>query len=351
MTRAEAVPIDGSYGEGGGQVLRTSLALSLLTRRPVVLRNIRARRPKPGLAPQHLTAVWAAAEVGRARVEGDVRGSKELRFEPCGLFPESYRWDIGTAGATSLVLHTVALPLALTHVASDVRLTGGTHVPWSPPFEHLERVWVPALASVGFPVQVELRRAGFYPRGGGEIFARLGPAAERRALVLGERGELRGIHAVVGTARLPEHVSRRAADRVRERLRAEGLEPRVEARRVDAPSPGAYVFLRAETESGPLGASALGERGKPAEAVADEAVDEILAILDSRASVDPHLADQLLLPLALVPEESVFLTARVTRHLLTNAWVIRRFLPEVEIEIDAPEGVPGRVRVRGVEPG
>lgn len=351
MKRAEAVRIDGSYGEGGGQVLRTSLALSLLTRRPVVLRNIRARRPKPGLAPQHLTAVWAAAEVGRARVEGDVRGSKELRFEPSGLFPGSYRWDIGTAGATSLVLHTVALPLALAEVTSDVRLTGGTHVPWSPPFEHLERVWAPTLASVGFPIRVELQRAGFYPRGGGEIRARLGPAGPRRALVRGDGGEVRAVRAVVGTARLPQHVSRRAAERLRDRLRAAGFEPRTEERRLEAPSPGAYVFLEAETEAGPLGVSALGERGKPAEAVADEAVDELLEILGSGACVDPHLADQLLLPLSLVPEESVFRTAPVTRHLITNAWVIRRFLPGVEIEIDAPEGAPGRVRVRGVEPG
>jgi len=162
---------------------------------------------------------------------------------------------------------------------------------------------------------------------------------------------VRAVRAVVGTARLPQHVSRRAAERLRDRLRAAGFEPRTEERRLEAPSPGAYVFLEAETEAGPLGVSALGERGKPAEAVADEAVDELLEILGSGACVDPHLADQLLLPLSLVPEESVFRTAPVTRHLITNAWVIRRFLPGVEIEIDAPEGAPGRVRVRGVEPG
>lgn len=350
MNTRTPVTVDGSYGEGGGQVLRTALALALVTRRPVELRNVRAGRPKPGLAPQHLTAVWAAAEVGRARVEGDVKGSRELRFEPTGIFPEAYRWEIGTAGATSLVLHTVAIPLAGASFASEVHVAGGTHVPWSPPFEHLARVWAPAVMALGFPVRAELRRAGFYPKGGGEIVAWLGPAGTRGPLRAEVRAPVREVRGVAAAAGLPDHVTRRMAERVQERLRREGLEPQVDERRLEAPSPGAYVFLEIVPEAGPrLGASALGERGKPAETVADEAVDELLEILASGAAVDAHLADQLLLPLALVPGESVFTTARITRHLTTNAWVIRQFLPEVEIEIEGAEGAPGRVRVRGTD--
>ena len=342
------VRIDGSYGEGGGQVLRTSLALSIITGQPVAIERIRAGRPRPGLAAQHLAAVRAAAEVGRARVEGARKGSTALSFEPAGVRPGRYRLDIGTAGATTLVLQTVALPLALAPGASEVRVTGGTHVPWSPPFHYLELQWAPVLREVGVDVTLTLEAAGFFPRGGGRVRALVTPAKRSlRPLRRVDRGALVRVQGLAGSARLPGHVTERMARAAREGLAGLGCPVRVDRVRLDAPSPGAFLVLRATFEGATLTASALGGRGKPAEQVAAEAVSELCRMLGTGACTDPHLADQVLPPLALARGESEITTARVTRHLTTNAWVIRQFLPDVVIEVDGDVGAPGRVRVRG----
>ncbi len=342
------VRIDGSYGEGGGQVLRTSLALSIITGLPVAIERIRAGRPRPGLAAQHLAAVRAAAEVSRARVEGARKGSTALTFEPAGVRPGRYRLDIGTAGAATLVLQTVALPLALAPGGSEVWITGGTHVPWSPPFHYLELQWAPVLREVGVHVDLDLEAAGFFPRGGGRVRALVTPASPPlRSLRRVDRGALVRVEGLAGSARLPGHVTERMARAAREGLDRLGCPVEVGRVRLEAPSPGAFLVLRAVCEGATLTASALGERGKPAEQVAAEAVSELCRMLETGACTDPHLPDQLLLPLALARGESELTTARVTRHLTTNAWVIRRFLPDAAIEVDGEEGFPGRVRVRG----
>jgi len=342
------VRIDGSYGEGGGQVLRTSLALSAITGRPVTIEGIRAGRPRPGLAAQHLAAVRAAAEVSGARVEGARKGSTALSFEPAGVRPGRYRLDIGTAGAATLVLQTVVLPLALAPGSSDVRVTGGTHVPWSPPYHYLELQWAPVLRELGVHLDLALEAAGFYPRGGGRVRALVTPArAPLRPLRRVDRGALVRIEGLAGSARLPGHVTERMARAAREGLGGLGCPVEVGRVRLDAPSPGAFLVLRATCEGATLTVSALGERGKPAEQVAAEAVSELRRVLGTGACTDPHLADQILLPLALARGESELTTARVTRHLTTNAWVIRQFLPDALIEVEGEEGGPGRVRVGG----
>lgn len=341
------VLVDGSMGEGGGQVLRTSLALSLLTGRPFRIENIRARRPKPGLAAQHLRSVEAAAAVGAARVEGAQKGSTALTFEPGPVRPGEYRLDVGTAGAASLVLQTVAVPLALAGGESRLAVTGGTHVPWSPSFHYLERQWCPALAPLGLRAEVSLRRLGFYPRGGGEIEARLGPGSGRPSpLTLVERGKLQEVRGLSAVAGVPPAVAERQARRARARLQPLGVPVEIETASLEASSPGTFLFLEARFERARCCATGLGERGKPAEQVADETVAEVEAYLRSGAALDEHLADQLLLPLALARGGSAFTTAGVTRHLTTNAAVIRLFLPETEIRIEGEEGRPGRVAVR-----
>jgi RNA 3'-terminal phosphate cyclase (ATP) len=338
--------VDGSMGEGGGQVLRTALALALLTGKPFRIEDIRAGRPKPGLAAQHLKSVEAAAAVGQTRVEGATKGAAALTFAPEGIRPGAYRFDVGTAGATSLVLQTVAIPLALAPGESLLTITGGTHVPCSPSFHYLREQWVPALRGLGFRLEVDLVRPGFYPRGGGEIGARLGPAAgPPAALRAMAPGRLLRVKGTSAAARLDPCTAERQARRARERLSALGVPVEVETARVDAPSPGTFLFLDALFERGRFCATGLGERGKPAERVADEAVAEVEAFLGSGAAIDPHLADQLLLPLTLAPGDSEFTTARVTRHLTTNAAVFRLFLPKVGIEIEGEEGSPGRVVV------
>jgi RNA 3'-terminal phosphate cyclase (ATP) len=336
--------LDGSFGEGGGQILRTSLALSLLTGRPFRLVNIRAGRPKPGLQPQHLMSVRAAATIGQARVQGDTRGSTELTFEPGKVVPGSYRFDIGTAGATGLVLHTLYLPLALGAAApSQLTLIGGTHVRTSPCFHFLQTTWRAYLELLGLHVSLRLARPGFYPRGGGLVEVHLQPAARLRGLRLRERGPVKasGFSAVAG---LPEDIARRQARRAIQRLRQAGLKADIREE-VWEDGPGTVLAVVLETTPVPALFFALGERGKRAERVADEAVDQALAYLKAApAAVDPHSADQLVLPLALAEGPSEYTTAEVTSHLLTNVAVIRRFLDR-EITCEGEEGKPGVVRI------
>jgi RNA 3'-phosphate cyclase len=343
----EVIHIDGSQGEGGGQVLRSALALSVITGTPVRIDNIRRRRPQPGLKPQHLKAVEAAATVCGARVEGAALGAYSLSFSPGKLRPGDYRFDVGTAGATSLVLQTIALPLALADAPSRVEITGGTHVPWSPSFDYLASCWVPALRAAGLELRLELLRAGFYPPGGGHIRADIQPWRRREALVCERRGNLQWVHGISAVAGLNLDIAVRQERRATERLANRCEEIDIEVRSVDAPSPGTFLLLVVEFEHARWCCCTLGAHSKPAERVADEAVDALERFLASNAAMDEHLADQLMLPLALVPGRSIINTAAITPHLLTNAAVIRAFLP-ADITMSGGEGEPGVVTVQGV---
>jgi RNA 3'-terminal phosphate cyclase (ATP) len=339
------IELDGSFGEGGGQILRTSLALSLLTGKPFHLRNIRAGRAKPGLQPQHLMSVRAAAAVGRAQTRGDSKGSSDLEFTPGPVRPGRYRFDIGTAGATGLVLHTLYLPLALGAAGpSDLTLVGGTHVSTSPCFHFLDTTWRRYVELLGSRLTLKMVRPGFYPRGGGVVEIHLEPCARLRGLPVLERGPVTvsGFSAVAG---LPRHVAVRQARRAAHRLKQRhGIE--ADLREEEWPGgPGSVLALVVDTATVPALFFALGERGKPAERVADEAVDEAAAYLNAGpAAVDCHSADQVVLPLALAAGPSEFTVAEVTAHLLTNVAVIRRFVDR-DITCEGREGEPGRVRI------
>lgn len=329
--------LDGSHGEGGGQILRTALAYSAITGRPLRVENVRAGRPRPGLAAQHLTAVHAAAALCRARVEGAALGAGAFAFTPgAPVRAGGYDFDVGaareggSAGAATLVLQTVLLPLALAEGASRVRVRGGTHMAWSPPYDYVRDVWLPALARLGVRAEAELVASGWFPIGRGEIEARvegLGPGgrARLRPLDLTERGALVEVAGRALAANLPAHVAQRMTDRARAMLAGEGVPVRIEPRRVRAACAGAGLFLTARYEHLACGFSAIGERGKPAEQVAEEAVIRFLVHRDSGAALDLHLADQIIAPLALAGAESRFTTERITDHLRTNAWVVERF--------------------------
>jgi RNA 3'-terminal phosphate cyclase (ATP) len=334
--------LDGAHGEGGGQILRTALALAVAVSRPVTITNVRARRARPGLAPQHLTAVRALAAVGNAAVEGADLGSTALRFVPRGVRAGTYRFDVGTAGAVSLVLQALLLPLALGGGPSRLTLTGGTHVPWSPPFHYLSETFLPALATIGVRAEATLRRWGWYPRGGGEVEAAI-DSTPRRAIggFVAETREtpavVRGLSAV---SRLPRSIAERQRARAAERLAAAGVAAEIAI--VDgAPSfgPGTLVFLAIR---GRAGFSALGRPGLPAEQVADAAVEPLLAHLASHAAVDEHLADQLVPFCAVADADSTFTCPAITLHLETVAWVVEQFLP-VRVHLEA--GRPARVRI------
>jgi RNA 3'-phosphate cyclase len=338
--------IDGSLGEGGGQILRSSLTLALLTGQAFRLRNVRARRARPGLQPQHLTAVRAAAEVGQAQTRGASVGSGQLDFEPTTVKPGTYRFAIGTAGATTLVMHAVYLPLALQGVPSHLTFEGGTHNDHAPSYDFLATTWRGYLARIGLPLALHLDRPGFYPRGGGRFTAAIPGGATLRGLTLTDRPPITrvtGFSAVSGG--LPEHIARRQAGRAKEQLEAAGLDADIDLQTWQG-GPGSVVGLTLDEAPVPTLVFGLGARGKRAEAVADEAVAEVFKYTAADAPVDEHSADQLLLPLAFAEGPSEYRVARVTRHLLTNAEVVRQFLPR-RIDVEGAEGEPGTVRIAG----
>lgn len=335
--------LDGSHGEGGGQILRSALALSLLLQRPIRVTNIRAGRSKPGLRPQHLAAVQAAARIGQAQVEGASPGSQEITFRPQGVRGGNYRFAIPTAGAATLLLQTVLLPLALAGETSTLRLQGGTHVPWSPTYEYLAWHFAPFIERLGLRLRVQLVKAGFYPKGGGEMIVRIRPAEEPlRPLRLTGRGALLRVRGLSAVANLPDHILRRQKHQALRRLQGLPCPVKVRSERLPSPGQGTVVVLRAEAEQGAGCFTALGAKGKPAERVADEAADALLAYLESHAAVDAHLADQILLPLAFAAEPSVFTTEALTDHLRTLAWLLETF-GVARVHLD--EGPPPRVEV------
>lgn len=322
--------IDGSYGEGGGQLIRTALALAAVTRTDLALTNIRARRKKPGLQAQHLTAVQLAADLCTAELAGAALGSDTLHVYPGGpVIPGLYRRDIGTAGAMALVLQTALLPLALVGAPSQILLTGGSHVPFAPTIDYLEKVYLPAVQRLGIQAQLHLAQAGFYPRGGGEARLEIAPTAGLRPLELIERGALRRLTAVVTTSNLPAHVAERGVATLTRRIGVMLLARQltVEVRELPSSGVGAVVLLAAECESGHGGFIALGAPGLPMERVAERACDDFTEWWYSGATCDAHLADQLILPLALAGGASRWTTPAVTEHLRTVIWLVEQFLP------------------------
>ncbi|MCB9764134.1 MAG: RNA 3'-terminal phosphate cyclase [Alphaproteobacteria bacterium] len=313
--------IDGSMGEGGGQILRSSLALSLVTGQPFRIQGIRAGRRKPGLMRQHLTAVRAAAAVGDATVSGDAIGSQELVFEPGAVRGGDFRFAVGTAGSAGLVLQAV-LP-ALLRAPEPVRLDleGGTHNAASPPYDFLERVYLPWIRRMGPEIDVSLHQAGFYPAGGGRFTAALTPSPGLARLEVLDRGELRGISVRALYHNLPRSVPERELEVVQEKLPI--TEARVEPlKRGRGPGNALLVEVRSAHITELF--TGFAEKGVPAEMIARRVVDEVRAYLASKAPVGPYLADQLLLPMALAGGGRLR-TARPSRHTMTNIEVIRTF--------------------------
>jgi RNA 3'-terminal phosphate cyclase (ATP) len=346
--RGDVAPVwlDGSRGEGGGQTLRTALTLSLLTGRPFRMVKIRANREKPGLRPQHKTAVEAAAELGRAEVTGAAIGARELTFAPGPYEPRDLTIDIGTAGSTGLVLQTLHLPMALrAQEPARLVLTGGTFNPKAPAYSFLQATWCPYVAAFGMPTALTMPAAGFYPRGGGRLEAWIEPATPR-SWAGTDRGSLQRLHGIAGVANLRDDIPQRMRDRAIQRLKAHGLAADIEVVRWPSMGQGAAISLTAEHDRIiPATFVGLGARGKSSEAVADEAVDQLLAFeACDHAAVDPHSADQIVLPLALAKGRSEFTVSEVTEHLRTNVDTIRAFLDRtILIEEAQGEGQPGRV--------
>lgn len=332
--------LDGSAGEGGGQILRSALALSLLTGTPFRIDNIRAGRPRPGLMRQHLTAVEAAAQIGGAEVSGAEIGARSLFFRPGKVRGGDHRFSVGTAGSTTLVLQTVLPALFTAAEPSTLVLEGGTHNPASPPFDFLVRSFLPLVKRMGPQVEATLDRPGFYPAGGGRLRVRVTPSPRLQPLELEERGAItaRSVRSVLSN--LPRSIGERELVRLRERL---GWDARVfSIESVDSAGPGNVVLVDVECEHVTEVFVGFGEKGVRAEAVADRAADEVTAYLATDVPVGPHLADQLVLPLALAGGGR-FRTVAPTAHTRTQLAVVQRFLGTT-LQL-TPDGDAWRFRV------
>jgi RNA 3'-terminal phosphate cyclase (ATP) len=333
--------LDGALGEGGGQILRTALALSLVTGAPFRIVRLRARRARPGLRPQHLVCVQAAAAVGEALVSGAAVGAEAIDFTPRGLRPGEYRLDIGSAGSTALVAQTLLPALAVAGAPSRLVLTGGTHNPLAPPFEFLERAFLPVLRRLGLTVAARLERPGYYPRGGGTVTVEIETPGALAPLSLHERGPLLRAEATATVADLPRHIAERELAVLGREL---GWGPSRLRVRSEPPGsgPGNVILVELGFAHASEVIAAFGRRGTPAEAVAAEAVAEVRACLARDVPVGTHLADQLLPYLALAGGS--FTTGPPSTHTTTNADVVDRFLPGA---VRLREAGGGRWRAEG----
>ena len=332
--------IDGSQGEGGGQVLRSSLAMSLVTGRPFVIENIRAGRKKPGLMRQHLTAVNAAAEISHAEATGAAIGSSRLEFRPGRVSPGNYAFSVGTAGSTTLVLQTVLPALLLAEAESKLTLEGGTHNPFSPPLNFLTKCYLPLLNRMGPTVDTQLVRPGFYPAGGGQFIVRIQPARQLGRLEITERGEIHARHVRALVANLPRQIAERECRTIAQKTGwDEGCFAVDEVR--GSRGPGNVVLIELESEHLTEVFTGFGQIGVRAEAVAMRVLDEARAYLAAGVPVGKYLADQLLLPLGIGAHfgsgGGVFRTMALSLHATTHLEILHRFL-----ELDANVEQAGR---------
>jgi RNA 3'-terminal phosphate cyclase (ATP) len=340
-TTMDMIELDGAHGEGGGQILRTALTLSMITGIPFRIERIRARRPKPGLLRQHLTAVMAAAEICQAQVSGAEPGSQTLDFSPGTIRGGDYRFAIGTAGSCTLVLQTVLPALWFADSASTLVVAGGTHNPAAPPADFLIRSWLPLMHRMGVRTELELLRHGFYPAGGGEIRAQVRPIAALQPMDLRTRGTRVAARATAIVAGVPLDVAKRELAQLRPHLGDIEQEIRTLSSRE---GPGNVLMVELRYPDVTEIFTGFGERGVSAERVADQAGKAARLFQDSPAAVAEHLADQLLLPMALARAGSFVATA-LSSHLQTNREVIEKFL-DVEFQIVEADGV-ARVGIKG----
>ncbi len=324
------IKIDGSYGEGGGQILRTAVSLSCLTGEPVEIDNIRAYRPKPGLAMQHLKGIEAAKVITNAEVEGLQVGSTGVVFKPQEVKGGSYTIDIQTAGSVTLILQTILLPALTTNIS--LKIKGGTDVNWSPPIDYMNNVTLKALKDMGANVSTELVARGYYPKGGGQINATT-ESSKLKGVDFG-RQEKCSIQGISHSSNLPPHVAQRQASAAQKTLQSRRFDAQIDTQVEKYFSTGTGITLWC----GYKGGSALGEKGKKAEKVGEEAANNLLAELDSRGCFDQFLADQLMPFAAVASGNTTYTASEITMHQKSNSYVIKEFFgPIISIDKDKKE--------------
>ena len=322
------IQIDGSQGEGGGQIVRSALALAMVTGSGFAIEKLRAGRAKPGLMRQHLTAVRAATEICQADVTGDAIGSSSLTFRPGSVIPGEYHFSVGTAGSATLVLQTVLPPLLVADRPSRLILEGGTHNPWAPPFDFLSSAFLPLINRMGPRVTSILEKPGFYPAGGGRFIVEIQPAGQLKPISLMDRGTLRQQSGRVISSNLPDHIAQREVEELK---RLTGWPPdHFTIQSINGIGPGNLVALELEYENVTEVFTGFGEQGIKAEEVARRAVESMRKYLVANVPVGPFLADQLLLLLGITAWQTGnsggFRTVPLTRHSATQINILRDFL-------------------------
>ena len=346
------IEVDGSYGEGGGQVLRTAVALAAVLSKEIHVFNIRAGRAEPGLRPQHLTGVKAAAELCSADLEGLGVGSTEFVFRPGKLRAGTFRFDVGTAGSVTLVLQTLMPILAFAPGPVQLEIAGGTDVKWSPPIDYVRLVALPILRKIGYRGELELVRRGHYPKGGGLVrFSTQGPS-KLQTLTNDKPGSISRIYGISHATALPRHVAERQATSAKKRLEDALLpSPSIEVEVVDDRtqlSPGSGIVLSVENQNGNiLGSDALGERGRPAEEVGSIAAKILIEEVQSKACLDRHMGDMIVPYIVLAEGASDVSMSRVTQHTMTNVRVAE-WLTKTRLDLEGEIDFPGRLRVKGL---
>lgn len=318
------IEIDGSTGHGGGQIIRTAVALSAITGKPFKINNIRSGRPNPGLKPQHIQGIRAVASLCNARVQGDKQNSTELDFAPGKLEPKDLKVDTGTAGSISLVLQTLLLPCMQANKPIRISVRGGTDVKWSPPVDYLSNVTLPLLNKLGFKAECTLEQRGYYPKGGGIAETTTSPSKPKRVKLV-EKGRIVSIKGLSHASKNLENarVAERQAKEARKALSLLGIKPQIKTEYCNTKSVGSGIQLWIETENSVLGGNALGEKGKPAEQVGKQAAETLLEQYE-KGVVDEWSADQLIPYLALTGNSQI-LVSKITEHCKTNISIVEQF--------------------------
>ena len=338
------VRIDGSFGEGGGQILRTSLSLSAHLGVPVEVVNIRNNRKFPGLMPQHLTAIKACQVICKAKVEGAEINSERILFQPNKPRAGRYSFNVAehkkSAGSATLIFQTILLPLLFTKGESHVTIMGGTHVPWAPPATYIKQVFLPILGRMGCQTFFKIKKWGWYPEGGGEINCKIKPLCKLKPVQFTRRGRLKKIYGISAVTNVGRNVAERQLKSAQKVLKKFRLRADLQAKEMPAHGKGSVLFITAEFDRIRAGFTALGEKGMPAEKVGEAAALELHAFLGKKVCLDHYLADQLLPYAALCGERVEMNVSKITEHLLTNLWVVKKFLP-IQYDIKGTLNYPG----------
>jgi RNA 3'-phosphate cyclase len=319
--------IDGSYGEGGGQILRTAVSLSVLTQTPITVSNIRSNRPNPGLRPQHHLALSIMKQLSNAETTGLSVGASEITFQPKEISGGSYEFDIGTAGSMVLVFQTILLGSLYTDKPIHIILHGGSDVKWAPSWDYFNEVFLPVVQKMGVSVSADLLKRGYYPKGGGTAKLTIQPLKEPLLPIVFDKFHPLHIYGRIHLSNLPDHIAKRMKHEVIKQALNEDIHCNIQTEQAESLSPGVGLTLWSIDKHGAIGAVSLGEKGVPAETVGKNAVESILLDINNNATVDVWLSDQLLPYLALIRGDSLFHVRKLTGHFKTNLWVLKQFFP------------------------